>query len=65
VTVEEAQAFFADYLAARAAPFTPEERRAAHAAAVYSRAYATRCTHAVAKPTRGLERRRTPTRSSE
>jgi hypothetical protein len=53
-TVEEAQAFFADYVEARGAPFTREEQRAAQAAAVYSRAYATRCTHAVGKHTSGL-----------
>lgn len=48
-TVEEAKAFFDDYERARAEPFTPEERAAARAAAVYSRAYSARCTHAVGK----------------
>jgi Phosphotransferase enzyme family len=43
---EEAKAFMEDYVAARGSPFTPEERRAMNAAAVYSRAYATRCVHA-------------------
>jgi hypothetical protein len=46
-TVEEAQAFLEDYEAARDGPFEPEERAAAGAAAVYSRAYSTRCGHAV------------------
>jgi hypothetical protein len=48
-TVEEAQAFFDDYERARGEPFTSGERAAARAAAVYSRAYAARCTHAVGK----------------
>jgi hypothetical protein len=56
-TVEEAQAFLEDYAEARVAPFTPEERRAARAAAVYSRAYSTRCAHAVGKDTRGTNLR--------
>jgi hypothetical protein len=46
-TVEETLAFIADYEAARRNPLTLEERRAAHAAAVYVRAYATRCGHAL------------------
>jgi hypothetical protein len=46
-TVEEARAFLDEYEQARAEPFTQEERAAARAAAVYSRAYAARCTHAV------------------
>jgi hypothetical protein len=46
-TVDETRAFIADYEAARGTPLTPEERRATHAAAVYVRAYATRCGHAV------------------
>ena len=46
-TVGETRAFIADYDAARAMPLTPEERRATHAAAVFVRAYATRCGHAV------------------
>jgi hypothetical protein len=48
-TVEEAAAFLDEYEQARAEPFTPEERAAARAAAVYSRAYAARCGHAVGK----------------
>jgi hypothetical protein len=46
-TVEETRAFLADYEAARGEPLTRDELRAAHAAAVYVRAYATRCGHAV------------------
>jgi hypothetical protein len=45
--VPEAAAFLADYEQARRAPFSGEEWRAARAAAVYSRAYASRCVHAV------------------
>jgi hypothetical protein len=48
-TVQEAQAFLDDYEQLRAEAFTPEERAAARAAAVYSRAYSARCTHAVGK----------------
>lgn len=48
-TVEEAEAFLDDYAKARARPFAPEEQRAVRATAVYSRAYSTRCTHAVGK----------------
>jgi hypothetical protein len=48
-TVEEAAAFLDEYEQARAEPFTPEELAAARAAAVYSRAYAARCGHAVGK----------------
>jgi Phosphotransferase enzyme family len=46
-TGEETKAFIADYELARGIPLTREERRATHAAAVYVRAYATRCAHAV------------------
>jgi hypothetical protein len=46
-SVEETRAFLADYEAARGATLTADEVRAAHAAAVYVRAYATRCGHAV------------------
>jgi hypothetical protein len=46
-TPEEASAFVEDYIAARGSPFTPDERRDANAAAVYSRAYSTRCVHAL------------------
>jgi hypothetical protein len=48
-TASEARAFLADYERERERPFTPEERIAAGAAAVYSRAYTARCTHAVGK----------------
>ena len=53
-TVSEARAFFADYENARGRPFTRDERTATQAAAVYSRAYCTRCTHAVGKETSSL-----------
>jgi hypothetical protein len=48
-SVLEASLFFQDYEAARGQELSPEERRAAQAAAVYSRAYSVRCTHAVGK----------------
>ena len=48
-TVAEAEAFFGDYDRARRKAFTAEERAAARAAAVYSRAYTARCAHAVGK----------------
>ena len=47
VSAEETRAFGADYEAARGVPLTADELRAAHAAAVYVRAYATRCGHAL------------------
>lgn len=53
-TVEEASAFFDDYESARGRPFSADERRAAHAAAVYSRAYSARCTHAIGKDARKM-----------
>jgi hypothetical protein len=56
-TVDEAQAFFDDYERTRAEPFTPEERAAARAAAVYSRAYAARCGHAVGKDSTRIDLR--------
>jgi hypothetical protein len=56
-TVDEAQAFLDDYEQLRAEAFTPEERAAARAAAVYSRAYAARCTHAVGKDATGVHLR--------
>jgi hypothetical protein len=43
----ETRAFIDEYEAARGAPFPEPERRAAGAAAVYLRAYAARCTHAL------------------
>lgn len=45
-TVEEAQDFIDDYERARGRQFTPAERGTARAAAVYTRAYSTRCVHA-------------------
>jgi hypothetical protein len=54
-TVSEARAFLEDFEEARGRPFTLEERAATRAAAVYSRGYATRCTHAVGKDTSGME----------
>jgi hypothetical protein len=54
-TVAEARAFMDDYLEARGRPFTREEQRAAEAAAVFSRAYSTRCTHAVGADVAPLE----------
>jgi hypothetical protein len=53
-TVAEACAFFEDYEQARGRPFSVRERRAAHAAAVYGRAYGARCTHAVGKDAREM-----------
>jgi hypothetical protein len=53
-TPSEAQAFLAGYERERGRPFTPDERRAAGAAAVYSRAYSARCTHAVGKDARAM-----------
>lgn len=47
----EARAFLDDYERERERPFSAAERRAVAAAAVYSRAYAARCTHAVGKDT--------------
>ena len=46
-TAAEAAAFLAEYEAARGAPFSPSEREVAEAWAVYIRAYAARCGHAV------------------
>jgi hypothetical protein len=46
-TADETRAFIADYEAERGNPLTDHERRATHGAAVYVRAYATRCGHAV------------------
>jgi hypothetical protein len=43
---QEALAFIEDYEAAREAAFDEEERRTAHGACVYLRAYAARCGHA-------------------
>jgi hypothetical protein len=52
--LDEAIAFFGDYEAARGRPFSDEERRAAHAAAVYSRSYSARCSHAIGKDARTM-----------
>ena len=54
-TASEASAFLADYEQERGRPFTADERRAAGAAAVYSRAYSARCTHAVGKDAGAME----------
>jgi hypothetical protein len=54
-TASEASAFLADYEQERERPFTADELRAARAAAVYSRAYSARCTHAVGKDARGMQ----------
>jgi hypothetical protein len=53
-TVSEAGAFLEDYEQERDRPLSTKERRAARAAAVYSRAYAARCTHAVGKDARHM-----------
>jgi hypothetical protein len=50
----EARAFVDDYERARRTPFTGDERRATEAAIVYSRAYSTRCMHAVGKDTAAM-----------
>jgi hypothetical protein len=49
--LEEVEAFLGDFVQARGTPFSPPEERATRAAAVYARAYTTRCTHAVGKDT--------------
>jgi hypothetical protein len=53
-TVSEARAFLDDYEQARDRPFTLEEEAVAQAAAVYHRAYSTRCSHAVGGDTSGM-----------
>jgi hypothetical protein len=53
-TVDEAAAYIDDYERARGRPFGPEERSTVQAAAVYSRAYSARCTHAVGKDARAI-----------
>ena len=51
----EAAAFIDEYEEERGEPFTADERRVAEASAVYSRAYAARCGHAVgAGPAPGM-----------
>jgi hypothetical protein len=54
-TADEAGAFLDDYEGARGTPFTVEERRAAGAAAVYGRAYSTRCVHALGHDAHAME----------
>jgi hypothetical protein len=44
-TLEEAEAFIADYEHARSTAFTPDEQRSARAALAYSMAYTARCEH--------------------
>jgi hypothetical protein len=51
---DPAVAFLHDYERERNRPFSPEEQGAARAAAVYSRAYAARCTHAIGKNARQM-----------
>ncbi len=53
-SADEALMFIADYERARTAPFTREEQATASAAAVYARAYTTRCTHALGGDTADL-----------
>jgi len=53
-SVDEALMFIADYERARTAPFTREEQATASAAAVYARAYTTRCAHALGGDTDAL-----------
>jgi len=50
-SVAEATAFLDDYEAARGLPFSTGERRAAGASAVWSRAYSSRCVHALGRDT--------------
>jgi hypothetical protein len=56
-SAEESIAFMDEYEASRGVPFTSAERRSAHAACVYLRAYAARCGHAFGADARrsGLE----------
>lgn len=54
-TVKEASAFIDDYERARGRPFDSEERRVVQVAAVYSRAYSARCTHAVGKDAQAIQ----------
>jgi hypothetical protein len=53
-SADEALMFIADYERARTASFTREEQATASAAAVYARAYTTRCTHALGGDTADL-----------
>jgi hypothetical protein len=54
-TVDEAFQFIAEYERARSSPFTREEQAVAWAAAVYARAYSTRCVHALGGDAAPLE----------
>ena len=54
-SASEAGAFLDDYERARGSPFTGAERRAARAATVYSRAYSTRCAHALGNDTAAMQ----------
>jgi len=54
-TVDEAFQFIADYERARPSAFTREEQAVAWAAAVYGRAYTTRCVHALGDDTAALQ----------
>ncbi|MGH3000114.1 MAG: hypothetical protein ACRDNM_12530, partial [Gaiellaceae bacterium] len=54
-TVDESLLFIADYERARPSPFTREEQATASAAAVYARAYTTRCVHALGGDTERFE----------
>jgi hypothetical protein len=52
-TLEEAQAFIAEYEEARGTPFPPAERRAVDGALVYVMAYTARCEHSDARTDMG------------
>ena len=54
-SVDEDLMFIADYERARPSPFTREEQATAAAAALYGRAYATRCVHALGGDTEALQ----------
>jgi hypothetical protein len=53
-SVEEGKAFLTDYERARGTPFTAAEHHAARAATVYSRAYTSRCVHALGDDARAV-----------
>jgi hypothetical protein len=54
-SVDEALMFIADYERSRPSPFTRGEQATAAAAAVYARAYTTRCVHALGGDTAALQ----------
>jgi len=54
-TVDEAFQFIADYERTRPSAFTRDEQAVAWAAAVYGRAYTTRCVHALGDDTAALQ----------